>query len=126
MVTAIELAIAAGDLITANQREHYQVRARKTAALRYRAQVTALVLRQHVAPLYERAHVTIWVSWPDRRRRDVLNLAPTVKACIDGMTDAGLWPDDDDLHLIGPDFRVSPELSRLKGVTVLRFEVVPA
>lgn len=27
-------------------------------------------------------------------RRDPSNLIPTVKACVDGMVDAGAWPDD--------------------------------
>lgn len=31
----------------------------------------------------------------DSRRRDPMNWAPTVKACVDGIVDAGLFPDDD-------------------------------
>ena len=30
----------------------------------------------------------------DRRRRDPHNFAPTLKHVIDGLVDAGLWPDD--------------------------------
>ena len=39
---------------------------------------------------------------PDRRRRDRHNLAPTVKAMMDGLIDAGLLPDDADRYLDGP------------------------
>lgn len=31
---------------------------------------------------------------PDRRRRDPINFAATVKRVIDGITNAGAWPDD--------------------------------
>ena len=32
----------------------------------------------------------------DNRTRDAMNLAPTFKALIDGMTDADIWEDDND------------------------------
>lgn len=31
---------------------------------------------------------------PDRRRRDPINFAATVKRIVDGITNAGAWPDD--------------------------------
>jgi crossover junction endodeoxyribonuclease RusA len=36
------------------------------------------------------------VTFPvrDNRRRDNDNPSPTVKACVDGLVDAGYWPDD--------------------------------
>ena len=44
-------------------------------------------------------HVIITVCPPSRRRMDPPNLYPTVKALIDGLTDAGLWSDDNG-HII--------------------------
>ena len=41
------------------------------------------------------------VTWPDKRRRDVENLAPSVKAMTDGITSAGVLPDDSDEHVWG-------------------------
>ena len=41
----------------------------------------------------------------DKRRREVSNLFPTFKACIDGFVDAGILADDSDAHVIGPDPR---------------------
>lgn len=38
--------------------------------------------------------VTVVLPVPDRRRRDPHNLTPTLKAIVDGLVDAGLWPDD--------------------------------
>lgn len=119
-MTTVELTVHRTNLLTANQRQHRMAVARSTAILRHAAALTAQAAR---ATEFTRAHVTVTVHWPDRRRRDVLNIAPTVKACIDGMTDAGLWSDDDDTHLIGPDFRVGTSLSGVKDVTRLVFTI---
>lgn len=50
-------------------------------------------------------HVTAFMCFGDNRRRDVHNYMPTVKACVDGCTDAGWWLDDRDGILTGPDMR---------------------
>ena len=39
-------------------------------------------------------HLVITVSPPSKRRMDPPNFYPTVKALVDGLTDAGLWSDD--------------------------------
>lgn len=57
-------------------------------------------------------HVTAYIRWRDRRRRDPANWYPSVKALIDGFTDAGVWPDDDSGHVIGPDMRAGLPLPR--------------
>jgi hypothetical protein len=59
---------------------------------------------------YERAHVTVTFRFPNNRRRDVHNLLPLVaKPIVDGIVGAGILPDDDDKHLVGPDLRRNPE-----------------
>lgn len=51
-------------------------------------------------PQMDRADVTVIVHWPPtERRRDRLNLAPTIKPLIDGFIDAGVLPDDDDTRI---------------------------
>ena len=117
------VTVHAANLLTANQRLHYHRRAEVTRILRHTA---ALSAEAQGVGTFDRAHVVVTVTWPDRRRRDVLNIAPTVKALIDGMTDAGCWPDDNDAHLVGPDFRVAPGVSGIKGVTQLAFDIRPA
>lgn len=117
------MTVGRANLLSANGREH---RMRVQAATRTLRHTASLLAQAQRATAFQRAHVTVWVSWPDRRRRDVLNVAPTIKAAIDGFTDAGLWVDDDDRHLIGPDFRVTPELSGQRGVVRLRFEIEEA
>jgi len=118
---SIPLTVERTNLLTANERRHRMDAARATKVLRHAAAINAQAAG--IGP-FNVAHVTVWISWPDRRRRDRLNIAPTIKACIDGFTDAGLWPDDDDTHLIGPDFRTTPELAGLgRRVTRLEFDI---
>lgn len=111
----ITFYVAAGDLLNANDRNHWRVKARLSRALRdYARYVAGPTLR----PVTVRQHVTVTFAFPDRRRRDIANLAPTVKAWIDGFTDAGIWMDDDDQWVLGPDLRLNPERSPLKAVQV--------
>lgn len=48
---------------------------------------------------HDRIHVRLHYRQPDRRRRDADNLIPTQKACVDGLVDAGVIPDDCDPFL---------------------------
>jgi crossover junction endodeoxyribonuclease RusA len=56
-------------------------------------------------PFEGRVHVVASFWKPTRTHYDPNNLWPTVKAICDGLTDAGLWADDDHEHVIGPDMR---------------------
>jgi len=106
------VVVPAGDLeaLNANQRLHWAARSVRTAAWRAKA---AAALTQAEIPAYTRAHIFCHVAFPDQRRRDVHNWYPTAKACVDGFIDAGLLPDDDDQHLIGPDMRRAPNAGEL-------------
>lgn len=102
----IRLEIAAPcEPLTANQRLHHHVRAERTRNWRLR---TAILARK-LGPI-PHAHVTYYVSHGDqhRKKRDAANWQNTVKACLDGCVDAGLIPEDDDRHIIGPDPRLGP------------------
>jgi Holliday junction resolvase RusA-like endonuclease len=119
--SSITIRIHRTNLLTSNQRHHYRVIAERTHALRALAKTQAQTTHP---PRYERAFVTAWVSWPNRSRtRDVWNLGPTIKACIDGLTDAGLWDDDDDTRIVGPLPLVTRETSGTPNIITLRFEI---
>src|SRR5262249_41737140 len=86
--------------INLNERVDWGSRGGKTAIWRQRAKELGAELGiLRLACAYVQAHF----SFGDFRRRDVHNWLPTIKACIDGFTDAGLWEDDCDGVLIGPD-----------------------
>jgi Holliday junction resolvase RusA-like endonuclease len=93
------------DLLNANQRYHWRVRAERTKHIRSTAEILA---RGAKIPTLARAHIIGEFRPPNRRRRDVANLYPSFKAAIDGLVDAGVLEDDDDTHLVGPDMRLGP------------------
>lgn len=98
----IVIDVPQNEWLSANGRMHWAEKARRTRALRTRAAYTAR--NKHVEHV-EVAHVTAFVRYPGTGRADPGNASPTIKACIDGLTDAGVWEDDDHRHLIGPDYR---------------------
>ena len=88
-------------LLNANQRQHWRPKAELT---RFWRQLAAERFRG-IPPVNGRVHVAVWISWPDQRRRDTSNWAPTGKACLDGIVDSGVLPDDNDRFVVGPDMR---------------------
>lgn len=101
LTLTLPVAVPAAEVANANdaRREHWAVKSRKARALRARG---ALAYRLAGSPRMDRVRCVVHVYYPDRRKRDVANLHPTVKALVDGMVAAGLIPDDDDAHLAGP------------------------
>ncbi|MEW1551817.1 hypothetical protein [Streptomyces tsukubensis] len=89
-----------GDLLTSNQRLHYMAAHRLTKRMRNDA---AHAARARRLPRLRRAAVFyVLHPRPVRRRRDPGNWAPSAKAYVDGLVDAGVLADDDAGHLTGP------------------------
>lgn len=108
-----------GDWLNANQRHHWTKRRDLTRYWRLAANAEAR--REGIRGL-DRAHVVVTYHRADRRTFDPANLAPTSKAIVDGLVDAGVWPDDNYRHVIGPDERYGePGVRRI----VVTIEVVP-
>lgn len=105
--------ITATRLVSGNRRIHHMVRANVCAywrKLAHDAAVEAYGWADVGQTWHQRAHITVTIRFPDKRRRDVSNLYPYVaKPLVDGLVDARVIPDDDDLHVIGPDLRRDPE-----------------
>lgn len=85
------------DQLNLNDRRHRMANAKLVAAWRERAYWAACEWR--TSPSARRLTsfpVAIQCVFPvhTRSRRDPHNWAPTVKAIIDGLTSANLWPDD--------------------------------
>lgn len=109
-------------LLSANDKMHWAAHSRLTKQLR---QWGYLLGREGegVARLgLTRARVEVEFAYPDRRRRDRSNLAPTVKAIMDGLIDAGLLPDDADRFLDGPHTVIADRLA-VKRLGVPMYEV---
>lgn len=109
-------------LITANDKMHWAARSRLTKQLR---QWGYLLGREGegVARLgLTHARVEMEFAYPDRRRRDRSNLAPTVKALMDGLIDAELLPDDADRFLDGPHTVIAERMAG-KQLNIPMYEV---
>jgi hypothetical protein len=92
--------------VSANDRDHWRVKARKVAEIRR----TAMELVLHHVPVdayvgrtkADANHITVGLVYVprDRRRRDADNLVvPLMKALVDGIVDAGVVADDDTEHV---------------------------
>ncbi len=74
-----------------NDRDHWRAKACRVKAWRHAAYAHATNARFHVLVP---CTVQLTLDVPDSRRRDPHNYYPTVKAVVDGLVDAGCWPDD--------------------------------
>lgn len=85
----IELALSSP--LSLNHRQHYMVRAKKVAQVRALARDA---IREFGLP--EMRHLRAWIEYQprDSRRRDPINLIPTLKACEDALVDCSVVPDD--------------------------------
>lgn len=97
--------------VSLNDRGHWRVKARNVADARAQAR---WAIRAAHPPQLERAHITLCWRVPDMRRRDLDNLAGTLKPCLDALVDEGVLPDDDFLHVKGATSRIYlPDASKV-------------
>jgi Holliday junction resolvase RusA-like endonuclease len=118
---ALDVQIAVGpgfvsQLLNANDRGHW---ATKEARRRYWLDTTIYRLRGHTPILDQHVHITVTIAWPDRRRRDIGNYAPTSKCLVDAAVRAGILVDDSDRYVTGPDMR------RAYGPHEIRLTITP-
>jgi hypothetical protein len=92
-----------------NHRGHWRTKARGAKAWRSATRESAFAFA--VSP-FQRAHVTITFHKNNRLKYDVGNLMPTAKPVVDGLVDAGVFPDDDNRHITGPDLRPGDPVPR--------------
>lgn len=101
--------------MTSNHRLFWADKARRTDGLRGYACIEGrnLINRERLErPVFTRCTVTVTVAYPLNQRADPANTSPVVKALLDGLTDAGFWPDDDSEHVVAVTYRRDPEKSR--------------
>jgi len=119
-MTTLTVSIPRAGLLNANDRPgHWGVRYNRSLTLRGLG--WAIARGQAYGIRHERCTLTVTITYPPlARRRDAANLAPTVKALLDGIVDAGLLPDDNDQVIIATTYQASAD----KGAPgVWRFEL---
>ena len=95
--------------LTSNRRLHWAARARMARTIRAQAHAAA---RRSLTPVSRPVLLTITVTYPQAGRHDPANWADWAKPAIDGITDAGIWPDDDASWVRSTAFRAAPETTR--------------
>lgn len=101
--------------------------AAKVKHLRSLAYLTALnaLNARLIVPAPKRSQVTVTVHLPKRANRfDPPNYYPIVKPLIDGMTDAGVFVDDDSKHIVVMSFTAG-EPTRVKGTWRITIQYKP-
>ena len=105
------------DWINANQRLHWAVKARRTKAWKDAADILA---RHSTGYFVEPVRIVATIHKARGGRWDAHNLAPTVKAAIDGLVAAGVLADDNNEYVTGVEFRAGE-----KGSPRLVLELIP-
>jgi crossover junction endodeoxyribonuclease RusA len=102
-VTALIIDVPRDYWLTSNGRYHWAVKAQRTRWLRHLGTIAG----RDVDDITTRVRCVAWIAYPKGAtgRADPANAAPTIKALVDGLVDAGVLVDDDSEHLVGPDFR---------------------
>jgi hypothetical protein len=114
--------------ISANGREHWARRAEMIRLWRHAGHTWARF--EKLPKGLDRVHILAVIRHP-AARYDAGNLAPTIKAAVDGLVDYGLVADDDNGHVVGPDIRPGErwkpvrELHAPVGELTLHIEQVP-
>lgn len=93
----LTIDISRRNWLTSNMRSHWAEKARRTKELRQTARLCGrrFAIKPPVFTRREPCTVVVEISIPTPRRFDPMNASPTVKALLDGLTDAGWWDDDD-------------------------------
>lgn len=98
-MTIITVDIPKALWMSLNDRTHWAEKARRTKALRCLGYSRGGSTGRHGT-----SHVAAFIGYPRNGRADPANAAPTIKALIDGLVDAGVFEDDDSTHLLGPTY----------------------
>lgn len=104
--------------LSLNDRSHWTVRYRKEQEIK---EIVKLLARNAKLRPVERATVTLHYRPRDNRRRDKDNLYATIKPCIDGLTAAGVFVDDDSTH-VTPQVEIHPAQLGMPGCCWISIE----
>lgn len=121
----VEFAIRDGNWLSSNgRRPHWTTIRERRKALRWIALAKA---RELNLPKLGKCKVCAYITPRSHGRFDPNNAEPTTKSLIDGLTDYGVFPDDSDEWVTGPDHRRGEGIAP-PGVRMVRLvitETVP-
>lgn len=109
-------------MLNANDRPHWTQKAKITAFLRATA---AKKGQEYNCTPYSKKRpcgLVVTIYAPTKRRLDPPNFYPTIKALVDGLTDAGIWTDDNSEVIKYMTFKRG-ELSGIAGKYIIELEI---
>jgi len=109
--------------LSSNQRLHWASKAKRTKWLRSESrEFTSNLLYPGIKPRRNTVQVTAHIGYPSNAKADPNNAAPTTKALIDGLVEAGIFMDDSHEWVLGPDHRRDTEKAP-RGFHTVRLEI---
>ncbi|MFS1663330.1 hypothetical protein [Streptococcus sp. zg-JUN1979] len=111
------------EMLNANDRPHWTQRQRITSYLRHIAKLSGQEGKCIPYTNKRPCGLIVTIYSPTKRRLDPPNLNPTIKALVDGLTDAGVWVDDNHEVIKETLFRYGG-LSDIKGKYKIVLETV--
>lgn len=119
--TTLTFTIPRAWWISLNDRPHWADKARRVRNIRRLAYASSVDLG--LEP-FRTVHVAAFIGYLTGGKADPANSAIVVKAAIDGLVDAGIFPDDDSTHVIGPTYLRDPK-SPTPGAYTVRLVLTP-
>ena len=107
--------------LSSNQRLHWASKAKRVAWLRHIVSSPFIASRMS-APYGGLVRITAHIGYASNTRADPNNAAPTTKALIDGLVEAGMFIDDSHEWVLGPDHRRDTEKAP-RGFHTVRLEI---
>lgn len=104
--------------LTTNSRDHWAVTNKRTQTWRKAAWAMTKAVR--LTPIAGPVHITATIHKTTRHRYDLDGHTPTVKACIDGIRQAGLLPEDNTTVI--PQLTIRAGEPRKRAGVLLRIE----
>lgn len=104
--------------LTTNSRDHWAVTNKRTQT--WRKAAWAMTKAGRLTPVVGPVHITATIHKTTRHRYDLDGHTPTVKACIDGIRQAGLIPEDDTTVI--PQLTIRAGEPRTRAGILLRIE----
>ena len=109
--------------LSSNQRLHWAAKSKRVKWLRSEAfEFAAYLLDPGIKPRAHPVKITAHIGYPSSGKADPNNAAPTTKALIDGLVEAGMFVDDSHEWVLGPDHRRDTEKSP-RGFHTVRLEI---
>ena len=107
--------------LSSNQRLHWAPKGKRTKWLRDYA-ARRIWISKPSAPYKNGARITAHIGYASNTKADPNNAAPTTKALIDGLVEAGMFIDDSHEWVLGPDHRRDTEKAP-RGFHTVRLEI---